>query len=110
MSAGRPSNLWQIYLVHEVYANVAKREGIPIIGMGGIRNSRDALEFVLAGATAVAIGTALFVDPNAPNQIASDLREYVAERGITAFRELIGRVQMGAEIVALQACLARGST
>ena len=64
---------------------------------GGIRNWRDALEFVLAGATAVAIGTQLFVDPDAPNIITRDLREYLAERGVPAFRDLIGQVQLDRE-------------
>ncbi len=83
-----------VYLVHQVYHNVARRQSIPIIGMGGIRNWRDALEFVLAGATAVAIGTALFVDPDAPNKIAREIREYLTERGVAAFRDLIGQVQL----------------
>ncbi len=83
-----------VYLVHQVYHNVAKRQNIPIIGMGGIRDLRDALEFVLAGATAVAIGTALFADPDVPNKIAHDLREYLADRGMAAFRELIGQLQL----------------
>ena len=83
-----------IYLVHEVYSKVAKARDIPIIGMGGICNWRDAVEFVLAGATAVAVGTALFVYPDAPNKILGDLRQYLADRGLRSFRELIGQLRL----------------
>ena len=58
-----------LYMVHQVYTKVAKKAGVPLIGMGGICDWRDAVEFLLAGATAVAVGTALFVDPRSPDQI-----------------------------------------
>ncbi len=83
-----------IYLIHEVYSKVAKDRGIPIIGMGGIRNYQDAVEFALAGAAAFAVGTALFVDPDAPNKIVQDLRRYLAEKGLRSFRDLIGQVRL----------------
>ena len=83
-----------IYLIHEVYSKVAKDRGIPIIGMGGIRNYQDAVEFALAGATAFAVGTALFVDPDAPNKIVRDLREYLAKRDLSSYRQLIGQVHL----------------
>src|SRR5829696_4887622 len=58
-----------LHLVSRVYRNVTKHAGTPIVGMGGVQNWMDAAEFILAGSSAVAIGTALFVDPAAPNKI-----------------------------------------
>ena len=52
-----------LHLVSRVYRTVAKHANIPIIGMGGMQTWQDAVEFLLAGATAIAVGTALFVDP-----------------------------------------------
>jgi len=79
-------------MVHRVYREVARDAGVPIIGMGGVMDWRDAVEFLLAGATAVAVGTALFVDPTAPVRIADGLREYLARRNLASVRDLIGRV------------------
>src|SRR2546421_12428791 len=62
-----------LHLVSRVYRTVAKSAGVPIIGMGGVQYWQDAAEFILAGSTAVAIGTALFVDPAVPNQICDRL-------------------------------------
>ncbi|MCY0924982.1 hypothetical protein OTB20_01920 [Streptomyces sp. H27-H1] len=64
---------------------------VPILGMGGIASGRDALEFVLAGASGVAVGTALFNDPSAPLGIRDDLRAALAVHGIGAFEDAIGR-------------------
>jgi len=83
-----------VYLVHQVYSKVAKDRGIPIIGMGGIRHWKDAVEFTLAGATALAVGTALFLDPDAPVKIATGLRVYLAEKGIARWGNLIGKVEL----------------
>src|SRR4051812_20262040 len=58
-----------VYMTHRVYTEVAKKHNIPLIGMGGIQGWRDAVEFLLAGATGLAVGTALFIDPNIPVQI-----------------------------------------
>ena len=82
-----------IYMVHRVYTEVAREANIPIIGMGGISNWRDAVEFFLAGATAVAVGTALFVDPEAPIPICDGLREYLGRRGLRSVRDLIGQLR-----------------
>lgn len=81
-----------VYNVHRVYRAVAKDRGIPLIGMGGIQNTRDAVEFLLAGATAVAVGTALFVDPTAPVKIAVGLREYLRANSLEHVSELTGRL------------------
>jgi len=81
-----------LHLVHKVYRTVASPAGVPIIGMGGVYNWRDAVEFILAGSTAVGIGTALFVDPTVPLQVLDGLTEYLRGRSIRAVRDLIGRL------------------
>lgn len=86
-----------LFNVHRVYREVAKAAGVPIIGMGGIQTTRDALEFLLAGATAVAIGTALFVDPALPTKVADGLSEYLTERGLSHVSELTGALKLSGE-------------
>ncbi len=66
---------------------------IPIIGMGGITCAEDAIEFLLAGASAVAVGTANFFRPDAASQITEGLEEYLRAAGMRSVRELIGAVQ-----------------
>jgi len=68
---------------------VAGAIDVPVIGMGGISTAGDAAEFMLAGATAVAVGTANFVDPAATVRVAQGLERFCAERGITRVAELI---------------------
>ena len=79
-----------VYLVNKVYNEVAKDAGIPILGMGGIRTAADALEFIIAGATAVAIGTATFVYPDTAEKVAMGLQDYCQNKGVSEIRELIG--------------------
>lgn len=74
---------------------VARAVRIPILGQGGIETARDALEFFLAGATAVSIGTGNFTDPRAPLAVADGVRAYMEERGHTTMRDLIGRANPG---------------
>ncbi len=69
---------------------VARAVRIPILGQGGIETARDALEFVLAGATAVSIGTGNFTDPRAPLGVADGLRAYLAARGLTSIAQIVG--------------------
>lgn len=69
---------------------VAKRVKIPVIGIGGICSTTDALEFLMAGASAVEIGTANFVNPAVTQQIAEGLREYGLQKGMADLREIIG--------------------
>lgn len=66
---------------------------LPVIGMGGIMNGEDALEFILAGATAVAVGTASFTDPCAAEKVAGEIEEYMEKYGISDVNELIGAVR-----------------
>ena len=83
-----------LFNVHRVYRAVARDAGVPIIGMGGVQNATDAIEFFLAGAAAVAVGTALFVDPAAPLKIAAGLSEYVAEHGLPNIAAATGRLEL----------------
>lgn len=62
----------------------------PIIGMGGIRTGNDALEFLLAGASAVSVGTAVFGDPHAPVRVLRELKHLLSERGIERLTDVIG--------------------
>ena len=81
-----------VYLVHQVYTSVAREAGIPIIGMGGVGGWEDAVEFLLAGATAVAVGTALFVHPDAPIGIIEGLEGYLVQKGLASVAELTGKL------------------
>ncbi len=83
-----------LHLVSRVYRSVAKSASVPIIGMGGIQFWSDALEFILAGASAIAVGTALFIDPAAPNRILQEMLDYLQRTGIEDFHELIGALQI----------------
>jgi dihydroorotate dehydrogenase (NAD+) catalytic subunit len=69
---------------------VSSAVGVPVIGMGGIMDASDAAEFMLAGASAVAVGTANFVDPAATVRIADGLERFCAERGIARVADLTG--------------------
>jgi dihydroorotate dehydrogenase (NAD+) catalytic subunit len=77
-----------------VYRTVAKSAGVPIIGMGGVQYWQDAVEFMLAGASAVAIGTALFVDPATPNKICDGLRGYLQKMKISRLSEIVGALEL----------------
>lgn len=69
---------------------VAQAVKVPILGMGGILTAADALEFILAGATAVAIGTGNFVNPAAPHEVVAGIEAYCLDNGIKDVNELIG--------------------
>lgn len=70
----------------------ASRVSIPIVGLGGISTWQDAVEMLLAGASALQIGTVLFTNPKAPLQILQGLNEYMEQNGITSVQELSGGV------------------
>jgi dihydroorotate dehydrogenase (NAD+) catalytic subunit len=83
-----------LHMISRVYRSVAKSAGVPIIGMGGIQLWSDAIEFLLAGASAVGIGTALFVDPATPNKILQGILGYIQQAGISRLQELVGTLQL----------------
>jgi dihydroorotate dehydrogenase (NAD+) catalytic subunit len=87
-----------IYLISRVYRDVARDAGVPIIGMGGIQYWQDAAEFLLAGATGLAVGTALFVDPATPVKIMDGLRRYLAEQGCTSVNDIIGQLRLPGDL------------
>ncbi len=72
---------------------VAGAVKVPVIGMGGIMSAVDAVEFLLAGASAVAVGTANFVDPAATMRIVDGMEQWCASRGVTAAADLIGAME-----------------
>ncbi len=74
---------------------VAQAVTVPIVGMGGIMDARDAVEFMLAGATAIAVGTANFVDPTATVRVVDGLAEFCRARGIARVSELTGALEVG---------------
>ncbi|MDP4185178.1 MAG: dihydroorotate dehydrogenase [Bacteroidota bacterium] len=73
---------------------VSKAVKIPIIGLGGIMNASDAIEFLLAGATAIQVGTANFIDPQITIKIIDGIEDYMIRHNIKDIRELIGGLQM----------------
>ena len=74
---------------------VAGAVSIPVIGIGGITTADDALEFLLAGATAIQVGTANFYDPSAPEQIIQGMNDYLHQQGEHSIRDIIGTLQTG---------------
>ncbi|MBF0558723.1 MAG: dihydroorotate dehydrogenase [Nitrospirae bacterium] len=71
-----------------------KAVGIPVIGMGGIMNARDAMEFLIAGARSVAVGTANFVDPVAAIAVIDGIEAFLAEEGIPDINNIIGSLKL----------------
>ena len=78
--------------VHQVY-QVAKDHNVPIIGQGGITTPDDAIEFMIAGAAAVGVGTALFYDPLVCKKINKGLVDYVTSNGFSSVSDLVGSLQ-----------------
>lgn len=72
---------------------VARAVKVPLIGIGGIMNATDALEFILAGATAVQIGTANFLTPSASQQIAAEMEQWLADNRVGDVKELVGALK-----------------
>lgn len=85
-----------VKLVHDAFAQVCKGAGVPIVGIGGVMRWEDAAEFILAGATAIELGTALFVDPKIPARVASGLGQWVRRQGRSSIAELVGAVETDA--------------
>ena len=73
--------------------DAARAVRIPVVGIGGIYSATDALEFIIAGATAVAVGTANFTQPSTALDVVEGLRSYLARHGIASVRDLVGSLQ-----------------
>ena len=71
---------------------VAKAVKIPVIGMGGICNWQDAIEFMLAGASAIQVGTYNFIDPTVTVKIVEGVSEYLDRHGIADVSEIVGEI------------------
>lgn len=83
-----------VRLVHEVYRKFAKSSGTPIVGIGGVLTWEDAAEFILAGASAVEMGTGLFVDPRSPAKVVRGLEKWARDQGTPNISDLVGAVAL----------------
>jgi len=79
--------------VHQVY-QVSKKHSIPIIGQGGIASANDALEFIIAGAATIGVGTALFYDPLVCEKINTGISQYLSDQKISNVGSLVGTLQL----------------
>jgi len=82
----KPLALFAVWRVRQAVA-------VPIIGMGGIMSATDAIEFLLAGASAVALGTANFINPRAAVEVIAGIEDYLVEQGVGSVAEIVGTVQ-----------------
>jgi len=73
---------------------VANAVGIPVIGMGGVSSGRDAVELMMAGASAVQVGAAIFTDPYAPVRIIGEINDFLDSKNISSVRDIIGTVKI----------------
>ena len=73
---------------------VAKAVNIPVVGLGGITNATDAIEFLLAGASAIEVGTANFMDPAVTGKIVDGINEYLDRHGFASVRDIIGALEV----------------
>jgi dihydroorotate dehydrogenase (NAD+) catalytic subunit len=85
---------------------VASAVSVPVIGMGGIMTVEDALEFIMAGASAIQVGTGIFVDPSIPIRLIDGLAEWMTRHGILALADLVGVALPGREEAAVAAIAA----
>jgi dihydroorotate dehydrogenase (NAD+) catalytic subunit len=87
----KPIALLKVHQVHQE----ARRHKVPIIGQGGIASATDAIEFLIAGASAIGIGTALFYDPLICRRINAGIADYLERHGIARVGDLVGTLQTG---------------
>ncbi|MDQ3783686.1 MAG: dihydroorotate dehydrogenase [Actinomycetota bacterium] len=84
----RPIAVRAVHEVHRIWPHV------PIIGQGGVQTAADALELIMAGASAIAVGTANFVDPGAVLKVAGGIRDYMAGNGVHEVADLVGCLKL----------------
>lgn len=82
-----------VYLTNKVYSEAAKPANVPILAGGGIRNAADAIEFIIAGASAISVGTASFIYPDTAVKIIEGLRSYCRRHKIGKISELMGSLK-----------------
>ena len=75
-----------LYMVYQVAGAVS----IPVIGCGGIATGKDAIEFIMAGASAIQVGTASFANPRAPLDVLEEIEKFMEKEGITDIKEVVG--------------------
>jgi dihydroorotate dehydrogenase (NAD+) catalytic subunit len=73
---------------------VAKAVNVPVVGLGGIMNATDAIEFLLAGATAIELGTANFIDPAITVKVVDGINDYLDRHGFKSVQEIIGALEV----------------
>ncbi|WP_407427134.1 dihydroorotate dehydrogenase [Treponema sp.] len=91
--AVKPIALRMVYDVVQAMNKLPESERIPVVGLGGISSAQDAVEFLMAGAAAIQVGTATFANPNAMIQIVSGLRDYMKQKGFKSISEFRGIAQ-----------------
>lgn len=84
-----------VYMVNRVYREVAKDAGVPVMGLGGIMTASDAIEFIIAGASAVGVGTASFIEPDCGVRIVEGIEKYCLRHEISNIKDLIGSLEAG---------------
>lgn len=83
-----------VRLVHTVFRGIARSAGVPLVGIGGVLRWEDAAEFILAGASAVEMGTALMADPRSPLRVTRGLSAWVRRQGVGSISQLVGAVEL----------------
>ncbi len=83
-----------VAMISRVYREVTQKAGVPIIGMGGVQYARDAIELILAGASAIAVGTALFVDPACLIEIQNGITQYLQRHHIQSITQIVGKLEL----------------
>jgi dihydroorotate dehydrogenase (NAD+) catalytic subunit len=89
--------------VHQVY-QVCRKHNIPIIGQGGIASAEDAIEFLIAGASALGVGTALFYNPLICKTINSGIKDYLEHHKLPSVDHLVGTLQLNQQQTAKCGC------
>lgn len=80
-----------VYMVYHCYTSCCRKASVPIIGIGGVSNPSEALELILAGATCVGIGTAMFRNPTVFEDVAMGIHQYVVTKGVESVASLVGK-------------------